>query len=74
MRTCTDCGQTKIIDEFQRIRACKAGWYGRCRDCRNARKRTRYHSNADARAAEIARSTRNRQKRRRAGALAEEPE
>ena len=74
MRTCTDCGQTKIIDGFQRIKACKAGWYGRCRDCRNARKRARYRSNGAARAAEIARSTRNRQKRRRALALAEEPE
>ncbi len=71
MPTCTDCGQPKIIDEFQRIKACKAAWYGRCRACRNARKRARYHSNTEARAAEIARSTRNRQKRLRALALAE---
>jgi hypothetical protein len=63
MRTCTECGLSKPLEECQRIKQCKQGWYGRCRACRNRRKRERYHANADARAAEIARSLRNKRRR-----------
>jgi len=38
--------------------------YGRCRDCRNARARERYHSSPQVRAAEIARASRNGRVRR----------
>jgi hypothetical protein len=49
-RTCTDCGLSRSIDEFVRIKACAFGWYGRCRLCRNRRARERYQSNPDFRA------------------------
>jgi len=44
MRTWTDCGDTKEVDQFLPIKACKQGWYGRCRECRNRRARERYWS------------------------------
>jgi hypothetical protein len=69
-RTCTDCGQTKPLTGFLRIRANKAGYYGRCRTCRNAKARARYHSNEPARLAEIERSKRNSQRRKLASQLA----
>jgi hypothetical protein len=62
-RTCTDCGQRKGLEAFVPIKATRTGHYGRCRECRNRRARERYHSNADARAAEIARSLRNTRRR-----------
>lgn len=64
LRTCTDCGLTKPLADYVRIRACVAGWYGRCRVCRNRRARERYHSSPKIRAAEIARSSRNQKRRR----------
>ena len=63
-RTCTDCKQTRPIAEYLPIKACKQGWYGRCRECRNRRARERYHPSPEIRAAEIARSLRNEQLRR----------
>jgi hypothetical protein len=62
-RTCTECGLTKPIDAFLHIPSTKAGFFGRCRACRNARARKRYHSRPDVRAAEIARSSRNQRAR-----------
>jgi hypothetical protein len=62
-RTCTECGSTKPIDAFQHIKSTKSGYFGRCRACRNARARERYHSTLEIRAAEIARSSRNRRAR-----------
>jgi hypothetical protein len=62
-RTCTECGLTKPIDAFQHIKSIKAGFFGRCRACRNARARQRYHSTLEIRAAEIARSSRNQRAR-----------
>jgi DNA-binding XRE family transcriptional regulator len=53
----------KPPDDFVRIVACNEGWYGRCRVCRNRRARERYHSSPEVRAAEIARSSRNRTRR-----------
>ena len=44
IRTCTDCGEAKAVDAFVPIRACKDGWYGRCRACRARRARERYQS------------------------------
>jgi hypothetical protein len=67
MRTCTDCGQTKLLDCFVRIKQRHSARYGRCRDCRNRRARERYHSTPEIRAAEIARAWRN--KLRRGGRL-----
>ena len=63
-RICTECGQTKPLSGFLRIKATKAGYYGRCRMCRNAKARARYHSNEPARLAEIERSKRNSLKRK----------
>ena len=63
-RTCTECGLTKPIDAFLRIRSIKTGVLGRCRTCRNARARERYHSKVEIRTAEIARSSRNPRARR----------
>ena len=64
-RTCTKCGATKPLDQFQRIRQRKSAYYGACRDCRNAKARARYHRTADIRGAEIARSLRNKRARSR---------
>lgn len=66
MRRCTDCGLLKPLDDehFLPIKACRRGWYGRCRECRNRCARERYHSTAEIRRAEIARSQRNNLKRR----------
>jgi len=63
-RTCTECGVTKPIADFTPIRSTRNGFYGRCRTCRNARARARYHSTPDIRAAEIARALRNKRARR----------
>ncbi len=63
MQTCTGCGETKPLDAFLPIESCRASYYGRCRVCRNRRARQRYHSSAAARAAEIARSLRNKRRR-----------
>src|SRR5262249_31659467 len=64
MRTCSDCCETKPLDaeHFQRI-AGRNGYYGRCKVCRNRRKRERYHSSTEVQRAEIARSWRNKLKR-----------
>jgi ribosome-binding protein aMBF1 (putative translation factor) len=64
LRTCVDCGLLKSRDDFVRIIECTEGYYGRCRVCRNRRARERYHSSAEIRAAEIARSSRNGARRR----------
>jgi predicted RNA-binding protein YlxR (DUF448 family) len=63
-RKCTECGETKPLSGFLRIRATKTGYYGRCRACRKARARTRHHSNERARLAEIERSKRNSRRRK----------
>jgi hypothetical protein len=55
--------RTKPLDAFVPIKARRASYYGRCRSCRSRRARERYHSNAEARAAEIARSLRNKRRR-----------
>ena len=60
MRTCTDCTQTRPLEQFLPIRG-TSYVYGRCRACRNARARERYHSTPEARAAEVARAWRNKQ-------------
>jgi hypothetical protein len=62
-RTCTDCKLTRPISEFQPIKACKLGWYGRCRACRARRARERYHSSPAICAAEITRASKNRRLR-----------
>jgi DNA-binding XRE family transcriptional regulator len=62
-RVCSDCGLEKSMSEYLPIKACRAGWYGRCRVCRNRPAQERYDSSLEIRAAEIARSTRNRARR-----------
>ena len=64
LRRCEHCGLAKRPDEFVRIKACREGWYGRCRVCRNRRARERYHSTPEIRTAEIARASRNGKLRR----------
>ena len=64
MRTCTECGETKPIEAFVRIKKWPKYVYGRCRACRNRRARERYHSSETIRQAEIARSWRNQLKRK----------
>jgi hypothetical protein len=49
-RTCTECGQTKPLSGFLPIKATRHGYYGRCRDCRNARARARNSSHQVLRA------------------------
>jgi DNA-binding XRE family transcriptional regulator len=43
---CRDCRRLKPLDAFTRIRACRDGFHGRCKTCRAARARKRYHSNS----------------------------
>jgi hypothetical protein len=62
-RTCTDCKLTKDIDEDVPIKACKQGWYGRCRVCRARRNRERYRSSLEISAAEISRASKNQRLR-----------
>jgi hypothetical protein len=66
MRGCSDCGLVKPLDDehFLTIKACKRGWHGRCRECRNRRARERYHSTEQTRRAEIARAWKNKVRRR----------
>ncbi len=63
-RTCTDCGKTKPIEEFVPIRACKQGWYGRCRVCRAKRARERYQTDPQARERDKLRVRRTRERKR----------
>ncbi len=63
MRICTDCDQARPLDESLSIRGTPYV-YGRCRVCRNARARERYYSTPESRAAEVARSWKNKQRRR----------
>ena len=65
-RTCTDCGAVKANAEFTPIKACKQGWYGRCRDCRARRAREQYQANPLERERQKARVRRNRERRRSA--------
>ena len=74
-RACTDCGETKPIDAYVRIKSTPNGFYGGCRDCRAKRYRERYHANPAVRANEIRRAQRNRARRReRPGPSASEGE
>ena len=66
VRTCTDCSLVKATAEFTPIKACKQGWYGRCRDCRAKRARERYQADPLERELQKARVRRNRERRRAA--------
>jgi hypothetical protein len=68
-RTCSDCKQTKALTEFVPIRACKAGWYGRCHVCRARRARERYKADPAERENQKARSARNAARRKLAAAI-----
>jgi DNA-binding XRE family transcriptional regulator len=59
-QVCSDCGLSKPLDCFTRIRACREGFYGRCKGCRAARARERYRTDAKFRAREQERARRKR--------------
>jgi hypothetical protein len=63
MRICTDCGQTRPLDEFLPNRGTPYV-HGRCSECRNTRARERYRSSPEIHAAKIARSWMNKQARK----------
>jgi DNA-binding XRE family transcriptional regulator len=60
-RTCTECHALKRLAAFVPIKGCR-GHYGRCRACRAAAAKQRYHSSEQVRVAEIERARRNRQR------------
>ncbi len=60
VRICTDCGITKPLTAFVRIKNSKNGYYGRCRACRAELARQRYQGDRDVRASDIQRAQRNR--------------
>ena len=62
-RACTECNLTKPIEAFLPIASTRTDVYGCCRQCRNKRARERYHSTAETRTAEIARSLKNKRAR-----------
>lgn len=47
-KTCRGCGKIKPVEMFGVNRGVKDGYFGTCRDCRNARARARYSDDADA--------------------------
>ena len=57
-QVCRDCKRQKPLEAFTRIRSCREGSYGRCKGCRAARARERYHSDPEFRAREQARRRR----------------
>jgi transcriptional regulator with XRE-family HTH domain len=59
-RVCTGCGNRKPLACFTPIRACRDGFYGRCKVCRAARNRERYRTDAEFRAREQERARRKR--------------
>ena len=59
-QVCSDCGRNKLLDCFTPIRACRDGFYGRCKECRAARARERYRADAEFRARERERARRQR--------------
>ena len=61
-RTCTECHALKRLTAFVPIKGCR-GHYGRCRACRAAAAKQRYHSSEQVRIAEIERARRNRRPR-----------
>jgi hypothetical protein len=60
-RTCTECHALKRLTAFVPIKGCR-GHYGRCRACRAAAAKQRYHSSEQVRIAEIERARRNRRR------------
>jgi hypothetical protein len=48
-RTCRECGVTRPLLEYTPIKACKRGWYGKCRVCRARRARERYWAERERR-------------------------
>ena len=66
-RTCTECQALKRLTAFLQIKGC-GGYYGRCRACRAAAAKRRYHSSEQVRLAEVGRARRNRQLRSSAAA------
>ena len=59
-QVCTVCGRSKSLDCFTRIRGCRDGFYGRCKECRAARARERYRTDAEFGAREQERARRKR--------------
>lgn len=47
MKTCTQCGETKSLDDFHRLKKSKDGRNSWCRECYNAHKRNRYATDPD---------------------------
>src|SRR4051812_14603567 len=63
VRVCTECGEAELVDAYIRIKQRPGARYGKCRARRNRLTRERYRMSPEIRAAEIARSLRNQQRR-----------
>jgi hypothetical protein len=64
VKRCIGCGQVKLLADFTPIRSRPGQHYPRCKLCRNDKARARYYSSPEIRAAQIARSWRNKQAKR----------
>jgi hypothetical protein len=63
MLRCIGCDQVLTVAKFTQIKGRPGAFYSRCRPCRAARARARYHRAPETRAAEIARALRNKRRR-----------
>jgi hypothetical protein len=62
-KTCTKCGETKVLEEFGPQKKGKFGRHSQCRTCTNAAKREYIQSNPDYRARQYASSSERNKKR-----------
>ncbi len=64
MKVCIGCHQVLDLAMFVAIKGKPGQHYSRCKLCRAAKARARYHASPEVREAEIARALRNQRKRR----------
>jgi len=60
VKVCLGCGRTRPFADYTPIKGRPGAYYPRCKVCRNADHRERYHSSPEVRASEITRATRNK--------------
>lgn len=46
-KTCTKCGETKVVEEFYRHKSMKDGWMSRCKVCHSKSVRVFYKANRE---------------------------